>query len=428
MLDKMWQERWNSVPTDEIRTAMQKLYELYDAEGLVRFFASLWNGERGAFYYSHSARDYEGYDVDAESTYQILNIMRNMGATAGIEGNDLRVMLGEEMSSKIIDFLKQMQDEGDEYFYNRQWRDSSSVMRVHRDLTQVIKLFEWLADKPLYKTPLERLSADNKSNAVYPEHITDLDTMREYVKDFTHAHTTEGWSNHLGSQTEMWTASGLIQSVLDILDGMQDAESGMWVVRKNEDSTYLAHDGRCESEYGILTSSYKIAAIYNKSNRRINHPIKIVENAIHAVMSEKIPETIPYLFNPWATLNYLRANIVKHSPELLSEYDRLIAECGPKMIYNVAQKLGAFRKPDCSYSYYPDRSHPNIYRTPSSLGIYEGDVNGTLLAIKSISDAVAIAFGCGSPIPLFNYKHAKMFVDACRAQTPPVKKPVPENK
>ncbi len=95
------------------------------------------------------------------------------------------------------------------------------------------------------------------------------------------------------------------------------------------------------------------------------------------------------------------------------------------MIYGAAEKLRAFRKPDASYSYYPDRSHPLIYSSRSSLGVYEGDVNGTLLGIKSISDAVCAAFGFDHSVPLFCYKHGEMFADLCAKNEKIIKKPCP---
>ena len=425
-LDEAFLHRWDSAPTREIADAMQALYQLYDPEALVRFFASLWDGESGGFYYSHSARDHEGFAPDIESTYQILNIVRNMGAADGV-GRELPDLLGRRMTDGIISFVQGMQSEEDGYFYHPQWRDSSGLLRVHRDQTSAIKILEWLGAEPKYATAISR--ADSADGAkTLPRHITDGDAAEAYVRESLGAHYTEGWSNKLGSQAEMWISSGCIDRVLDVLDEIQDPESGMWVVHKNENGTYLARNGKTESAYGVLTASYKVAAIYNKAGRAIKHPLAIVKNAIEGVRSTIVPATIPYLFNPWATLNYLRSNIKRHSPELIGEYDALIAEGGADMIYGVAEKLRAFRKPDASYSYYPDRSHPLIYGTRSSLGIYEGDVNGTLLGIKSVTDAAAAAFALGGSVPLFCYKHGELFSELCAENKKISKRPCPEKE
>ena len=422
-LDDAFECRWDCAPSQEISAAAQALYALYDPEALIRFFASLWDGERGGFYYSHSARDHEGFDADIESTYQILNIIRNMGAADGTD-RDLPLLLGQDMTTKIVSFVQGMQSDEDGYFYHPQWRESSGTLRVHRDQTSAIKILEWLGAEPKYATAISR--ADSADGAkTLPRHITDGDAAEAYVRESLVAHYTEGWSNKLGSQAEMWISSGCIDRVLDTLDAAQDPESGMWTVCKNSDGTYLAHNGKNEGMYGILTASYKVAAIYNKAGRAIKHPLAIVKNAIEGVTSTTVPATIPYLFNPWATLNYLRTNIKRYSPELLDEYNALIAEAGPDMIYGAAEKLRAFRKPDASYSYYPDRSHPLIYGSRSSLGVYEGDVNGTLLGIKSITDAVSAAFGFAHPVPLFCYKHGELFVDLCARNGKISKKPCP---
>ena len=47
----------------EIDAALEELYALYDRK-VIDWFAGLWDGEIGGFYYSVSARDHEGFLPD----------------------------------------------------------------------------------------------------------------------------------------------------------------------------------------------------------------------------------------------------------------------------------------------------------------------------------------------------------------------------
>lgn len=163
-MDDAFERRWDCAPSQEISAAAQALYALYDPEALIRFFASLWDGERGGFYYSHSARDHEGFDADIESTYQILNIIRNMGAADGTD-RDLPLLLGQDMTARIVSFVQGMQSDEDGYFYHPQWRESSGILRVHRDQLSAIKILEWLGSAPKYATAIGRADSDAVSAA-----------------------------------------------------------------------------------------------------------------------------------------------------------------------------------------------------------------------------------------------------------------------
>ena len=424
------EEIWDRIGDAQLREAMQELYALYDPDTLIAFFASMWDPQAGAFYYAPSARDYEGFGPDIESTYQILNMLRGMGALES--GSSLPDLLGTEMTAKIVTWIQNTQNPDDGYFYNPQFSSDIGVMRRSRDLASAIRLLEWLEAEPLYPTALERLedratqymASGDDDDETGGNYLTDPQALEAYVQDLFSNHSTEGWSNTLSAPAQEFLASGMLSTLLDMLDDAQDPESGMWVTRRNADGTYLAFNGQNESAYGVLTAAYKIAFLYNTAGRPIAHADAFIESAKLAVLSDITPATVCYLFNPWASLSYLRSNLAANGGDITAYENALSADL-PQMLDCLIQKLSLFRKTDGSYSYYPGGSLATIYGTTVSLGVYEGDVNGTLIAIKSISDAACNVLGLGASIPLFTPEHGNLFVQLCSEAEAPVKKPRP---
>ena len=58
--------------------ALKQLYDMYD-EGMYLWMAALWEPEIGAFYFSNSGRDTEGYLPDIESTVQAMRFLDSSG-------------------------------------------------------------------------------------------------------------------------------------------------------------------------------------------------------------------------------------------------------------------------------------------------------------------------------------------------------------
>ncbi len=427
-LDAVWEARWDHVDDPALASAFRALYALYDADALVSYFSSLWDKDTGAFYYAVSARDYIGFAPDLESTYQILNIVRGMGMLE--EAQDLPTLLGASVTERIVRFVQGCQSEKDGYFYNPQFKDAGTV-RLNRDLEQSVKLLDWLGAEPLYDLPSERLSSGYLGVPKYlsatplsTNKYTDPAAMEAYVRGLITTTSLESWSNTLSSERTMFAAGGTIDELITILNSYQDAASGMWVVSKNADGTFLGHSGRNESIYSTVTASYKVTMIYNTAKTAVPNALAYTDTCIAVTLSDITPNTMPYLFNAWASLAHLRSNIRDRGTAAdLAEYGERVRANGPAMVEQTIAYLSLFRKADGSYSYYQNASADYVYGTHVSLGRNEGDVNGTMLAIKSISDSVLSAFGYET-VNLFGYKHADAFTAAVAGAKSIVKSPV----
>ena len=62
----------------EAAAALERMFTLY-GDGMYKWMARLWEPEIGGFYYSNSARDYEGFLPDVESTAQAIHALKNNG-------------------------------------------------------------------------------------------------------------------------------------------------------------------------------------------------------------------------------------------------------------------------------------------------------------------------------------------------------------
>ena len=127
-----------AVATDDEIEALRQLYYYFDGSKIADFFANLWDGEVGGFYYTIGARDNLGYLPDLESTRQILGSIKSNGAI-----DDMNAAFPADIKLKIVNFAKNMQSENDGYFYHPQWEQDKSKLqtdRYGRDIGSAIEI------------------------------------------------------------------------------------------------------------------------------------------------------------------------------------------------------------------------------------------------------------------------------------------------
>ena len=413
-----WAARFNVIANPTVRAAVKDFYEdFYDPEKMIRWWAGLYDPDLGAFYYSNSARDYEGFLPDIESTMQIVNRLR-----AFDPDEDLANYLGPTITAKMINFLQSKQSEEDGYFYHPQWAKpytELNTMRYTRDQDWTIAMLRWLHSEPLYPTAIDRATAnaanENQSEQSAPtaEGWTPNEaSVKQYVNNLLDTTSCEHWSNKLDTQLETFAATGTLDAVLDVLDERVNPTYGLWVTgydAATDQYTNLA--GNTEIPYGIFTNTYKVMKCYNRGERLFKHSTKMVENAIKAILSEDPGVRSTYLFNPWATLGNVRSNLKDYgTPAHLAQYDALISKNIIAMLTAVKHTLGNYGWEDGSYSFLLSGSSPTIYSTLASLGAREGDVNANNL-IVSFAGHICTAIGLSEAIPIFNQKHGELMKD-----------------
>ena len=425
-LEAAWEHRFDGVYDPNLKEAIVTLFDAYDAEGIIRWWAGLYDPEIGGFYYPNSGRDNEGFLPDMESTYQISSRIRDF-----VENNDLRAYFGEEISNKIIAFYQSRQDPDDGYFYHPQWSKETSranVMRYTRDLDWATTMLGWLGAEPLYPTAYDRLEGKTASNTneVTIKRLAALKGLRptlgadwapnvtsvtNYVNNLLVTKSTESWSNTLSTQLREFEAAGMLDTVLDILDTKAHPTYGCWVSGYNESSGYYYDfQNKTETAYGVYTAAYKILVLYQAAARPVPYPIPLAQNAVKTILSEAESIRITYLFNPWATLGLLRKLLVTVQDSLsLSHYDSYMKQNAVNMVTAATHTLAVYRQEDGSFSFLPTGSSPTIYGTPVAVpGTKEGDVNANNLAI-SFATHICTSLGVDGTIPIFSYQHGVLF-------------------
>ena len=428
----------------ELADAFRELFDFYGTDTIL-WLAGLWEPEIGGFYYANSARDYEGFLPDLESTYQAIGLLRSTGAFVRYE-NDPAKALPSGMIQKIVNFTKALEDP-DGYFYHPQWGKSIGSSRRGRDLSWGIAILNWFGEKPPYPTALDRLSgttlemrhvlrtylAETAESASEPTPKKDTSGLPEYLQSEAafiayldtlnikkDSHSTGHTLSSIKNQIQ---AAGLIDVCCDYLDRIQEeVQQELIAAGKQPNGLW-----QTEVNYTSLSGLFKIGAIYNDANRPMRYAAEMVDSALEAAMLDTDPSIIIYVYNPLAALNTVIANMkaVNASAPGTYDLDALVyaksRAIGVELIEKTIEKLSLFQKPDGSFSYNQKSSAPYTQGTPVSLGYDEGDVNATALALNGLCGSLFSSLGV-TRVPTYYSAHYEAFLEIIEAAKAPVKK------
>ena len=407
----------------QIDEAIAELYKLYDPR-VIDWFAGLWDGNVGGFYYSNSARDHEGFLPDIESTCQAIGAL---GAVCDFSrwGGSMDNALSAEMKKKLGAFSVSLEAE-DGYFYHPQWGREIGMSRRGRDLDWAVSNARRFGAKLPYPTALERLSGASGDKSGLPAHLRSKEAFIEYLDNLNIESHSHNKGHALNSQKEQIIAAGLADTLFDYCDALQESIQQRLVAR-GEKPNGLFQEG---ANYVAISGLFKLGAIYNMQKRPFKYVEHMIDSGIKAIMSDDVPEVVIYVFNPWSGLTAAVQNM-KMAVELYgAEHDMeavyaKIRAAAPEMIIKTAKKLAAFRRPDMAFSYNVGYSAPYTQGTHVSLGYDEGEVNGSVLAINGVSRSVFACLGVPRP-PIFGCDDVERFLAAVERFTPREKLPVPE--
>ena len=390
--------------------AMRKLYDFYGKDWL-DWLASLYDPERGAFYYANSARDNDGFLPDCESTCQALSMMKYVGILNSVDG-DYQAAYPKQMQENCLKFIKSLQSDVDGYFYHPQWGTKIGSSRRGRDLNQCLQLLKAFGDTPLYPTALERIAEDvgkSKEESVMPEYLLSEEAMLAYLDRLDLNHKSHMFGHTISSQNNQINAAGLGKLVCDYINERQNPETGLW-----ED----------EANYSTLSGVVKVGSCLGGLGSYVHHGDKIVDSAMDVILSDVDPIWIIYVFNPWGGFGSAISGAAKAEREALERGETLdytvksirekIYARLPELIDKTIEKLAKFRKPDGSFSYEQMRSSPTTQGVPVSLGENEGDVNGLACAMHYTLSGITNVLGI-KMIPMLNHKDLEGFCEKIQA-------------
>ncbi len=443
--------------TDKMIAEMRDFYGIY-TDGLVDWFANLYepniqfdmtddeelkerySGGAG-FYYSNSARD--NYSVeregqifqllpDAETTAQVIaGFIRHSGMLSDVNG-DFRAAFPEGEPEKIIRFIKALQDEKSGNFYHPQWLKIIGTpmywdSRRSRDMSYSLSTLRSFGAKPTYNTPtgvagdgvlydgtkieMSAPAASNKNDEKTEKKITthprliSEETFREYLGTLNLANNSYFVGNELAAM-----ASELMQRDREIgteknprplatmldrwLRENQNPETGYW--HDNEKYPY-------ESVYYPTNGLLKIAALYNTLELPFPNPLAAAKSAFKVITDPQPIHHVCDLYNTWFIVDIINDNLKKYSgnEELAKKIVADVRVAALPAVRATAEKMKGNRKPDGSFSYFPNRCSFTSQNAPvAKPETNEGDVNATVIFTYGILGFMFGALDFGRPIQI----------------------------
>ena len=378
--------------------AMKELYEVF-GHSIITWMASLYDPEHGAWYYSKSAQNTDGYLPNAESTLGgVGGYFESMGSTGGKPYEDF---LPTWLREKVSNFIYNLQDP-DGYFYHPQWGKNISHLKKSRDLgTCKTLLRRMTGTTPKYTVP----GAPKKDGESYdinnaPERFRTVENYENYLY---HQLNFETRAYHSGS--EMSSQMGEVESygailgvdfvkmTLDFITTKQREDNGLWNPTK---------------DYHGTNGLQKISKIYNWYNRQIPYALKALESTMEIIMSDAPVGASVDVYNPWHALGSVVYNLRHfhgYSEEEFAEIMDRVYAWAPEAIRKSAKKMEVFKKPDGGMSYCVETSSATDQGCPAAVpGSREGDVNGMGCA-SAIVPSIYSGLGFdGVIVPLYSFE------------------------
>ena len=377
----------------ETADAFRYLYGMYD-ERIYLWLANLWDPEIGAFYYSNSARDTDGYLPDIESTCQAISFLQNTGIYSCFEGTHDKYT-PDFMKKKIIDFVIGLQDP-DGYFYHPQWKNAGTTRRS-RDLTWCTDTLMTMGGKARYVTPLDRSAESAKE--LLPDHLKSIEAFKTYLSEQPITEQSYYIGNLMSAQMKQILAAGeeFTDALISWLNEKQCPENGLW----NPTLSY-------HSTNGLM----KITMCYTAAHKPLPNADKALDCCIKIVcLKQNNPQATSH-YNPWTTIGMIINNVTEFGGrEKADELRARLISNLPEMIRTTADKISIFKRADGSFSYKPTGSSWHTQGAPAAvLDSDEGDVNGNSLASSGIAGCLCRALGL-ERIPFYTPDDGRLFFE-----------------
>jgi len=375
----------------ELNGELWRYADSIDKEALVRFLAGLYDGDTGGFYYSNSARDNEGFYPDIESTAQATTILTSLGTYSLAERGTERCP--EWYCAGLARFFYERQDEETGFFFDKQFGKNVNESKKGRNTAQASTRLRELGVKPKYPLPSERVKEQKTDSGILAEHYESLEKFDRWLRsmdwDSDDDFKPYYWGNMLAASRMSIEAAGFLDYTQNFLDSIQNKETGLWGKGLTSNA---------------MNAAMKISHLYDSAHKYPNVE-KMIESIAEIVEREE-PTTLATLWNPLVLVQ----NVLCTYTDMPEEIARLIDENKFPLVRTCVDRMGVFKKPDGGYSYCPEHSSATSQGARVSLGLYEGDVNATMLGTASLLSSIAYVT-CGSHEPPILKDYNRLFFE-----------------
>jgi len=390
----------------------RKIYDFF-TEGMIIWLAGLWEPQIGGFYFSNSARDYEGFLPDIESTVQALNFIgRNM--CAGDAKPELN-LVPERFLEKACAFVLSLQDE-DGFFYHPQWGKNISPTRRGRDLGWARTLILGSGRKYKYPSPYDRAKDENGKVAALPEHFSSIEAYREWLSTKnlrTHSYPIGHLFNSTSTQVRV-AGPEFVQETLDWFDRYQIPETGLWEPEVN---------------YRSVNGLMKIVTTYPGLGGKFKYAENAFNSAKAALLSSEPVEFSCQFYNAWCAMRTILDVLENQgNGETAERLRRELIEDAPALIRATREKMALAACDDGSFAYFTSTSGKFCTTSQGAsvaLPVREGDVNGNGCSTRAPLSHMFAAFGLETP-PMFTSEDGELLFELMDARVSVKKRPLPK--
>lgn len=435
-------EKWEKIEADygtEVATALRMLYDYYDGEGIASWVVSLFDPERGGFYYSKSARDTDGYLPDLESTSQALSVLSEIGA---VPTDKLNEILPESVRAGIVEFARELQSPVDGYFYHPQWpsgKENLNTDRYGRDVQSASSIFhrvkydkdgDGVAEQqypkycmidgrrcrehleteekcvfpkngaPIPEPMQNKTEEAPKPSANHPVYTSESDFLAWLTEYNSTIFKDSGRAHNLAALVNEIAIHGYQNVLIDYLDDKQE-ELYLEQVRLGEEPTGI---WQRNIDYRAVWGVYKYLYLYNNYGRAISlkYVPLMVETCLKVI---SLPPLQNYAFNDlmnqWSAISEIMANVERHhGKEEAEKILDTVRENAAELVRNSLAKMLPFKMEDGSFcNSVKGVTTPVIYGTPIAVGgIAEGNMNATHILLRMYF-SICRVLGC-TAVPL----------------------------
>ena len=390
----------------EAAAALERMFTLY-GDGMYKWMARLWEPEIGGFYYSNSARDYEGFLPDVESTAQAIHALKNNGLFEKYSG-DFRLAIPEDIQAKVVEYTRSLQDP-DGFFYHPQWGKDIPIMRRGRDYGWAMGLLKMFGGKPAYTPAAEQIEGGN-TDAIAP----NLRSVEAFSDFLYKKYDRDKYFNHLAhviqAQVSEIVAGGLLPMCIEFLEAEQCRETGLWGKGRN---------------YNAVTALMKLTLFYKTVKQHMSYTDRALDSCIEVILSDEEDKRLVDITNPWvAMINLVDMHRAAGEDGIADAMVKKIRESAGPLLDKTREKLQRYSQEGQTFSFLPYYTNYESQLVLVALKEEaEGDVNATVIACGNLKRIMTLL---GVPNPeIYGDEEYRDFLDILKKQKAPVKKPHP---
>ncbi len=418
---------------DEIMKELKDYYTGMFNYRVVSWLADLYDTETGAFYYSNSGRNTEGYGPDIESTQQAFAFLNGSGITDCIGGV---YKLPESMKEPLGKWVKSLQDPNG-FFYHPQWTKAfvdSRLSRRGRDQQYALVLLNIAGYTPTYSfndvegdyTLIDGTRVDPLGNPVVsptsltgrlmdysassavsvlvptaseaPSHLRSESAFRTYLGTLNIREDSYSVGNTLAAQSPQIKSQdkklgGTLIPILEKwLKDNQNPIDGTW--------NWSSEKRIFEGNNGVL----KIVDLYNDLEMEFPRPELAIATAVDLITNNYETLHVCDTYNVWYAIDDIFKNLRTFAKDeaateaKIAEIRSDILANAPLLIKNTMDNLFEHRKQDGSFSYYKHETSAESQGVQVALGhTDEGDINSTYICMVGTTNHMFNVLGLTAP-------------------------------